>query len=155
MVTWLYILPDWVGCSNLHQFGWFNLCLDQFSQGILNLVTKMHATHVGRGDKIYLYWYYPLPLPTLAVCIFVLKIITVALEDTRYMICNTLTTPSRPSTHALQVLATYMPQYHKTILPRVKMDIFVHTKIASPSEFQCDSNALIFSPIGHGLSELR
>src|SRR6202050_4981981 len=40
MVTLLYVLPDWVGCSNLHQFGWFNLCLDQFSQGIFHLVTK-------------------------------------------------------------------------------------------------------------------
>ena len=41
IVTWLYVLPDWVGCSNLHQFGWFNLCLDQFSQGIFNLVMKI------------------------------------------------------------------------------------------------------------------
>ena len=44
-------------------------------------------------------------LPTLVVCIFVLKIITVALVDTRYMIFNTPITLSRPSTHALQVLA--------------------------------------------------
>jgi len=35
------------------------------------------------------------------------------------------------------------------------MDIFVHTKVASPSEFKCDSNELIFSPIGHELGELR
>ena len=34
------------------------------------------------------------------------------------------------------------------------MDIFVHTKVASPSEFKCDSNELIFSPIGHELGEL-
>jgi len=46
-----------------------------------------------------------------------------------------------------------MPQYHKSILPRAKMGIFVRTKSVSPSEFKCDSNALIFSVIGHELSE--
>jgi len=35
------------------------------------------------------------------------------------------------------------------------MNIFVHTKVASPSEFKCNSNELIFSPIGHELGELR
>jgi len=49
------------------------------------------------------------PLPTLVVCIFWLKIITVALKNGKYTICNTPTTPSRPIIHALQVLATYMP----------------------------------------------
>jgi hypothetical protein len=34
------------------------------------------------------------------------------------------------------------------------MYIFVHTKVASPSEFKCDSNELIFSLIGHELDEL-
>ena len=89
------------------------------------------------------------------VCIFVLKIITVAFADTKYMICNTPTTPSGPIIHALQVLAKYMPQYHKSILLRSKTDIFVRAKFASPSEFECDSNALIFSPIGHELNELH
>ena len=27
--------------GHFHQFGWLNMCLDQFSQGILNLVTKI------------------------------------------------------------------------------------------------------------------
>jgi len=35
------------------------------------------------------------------------------------------------------------------------MSIFVHTKVASPSEFKYDSNELIFSPIGRELDELR
>ena len=94
-------------------------------------------------------------LPTLVVCIFVLKIITVAFADTKYMICNTPTTPSGPIIHVLQVLAKYMPQYHKSILPRAKMGIFIRTKIPSPLEFDCDSNAPIPGPIGHELSELR
>ena len=34
------------------------------------------------------------------------------------------------------------------------MDIFVRTKVASPSEFKCNSNELIFSPIRHELGEL-
>ena len=34
------------------------------------------------------------------------------------------------------------------------MDIFVHTRFASFSEFKSDSNALIFSLIGRELSEL-
>jgi hypothetical protein len=48
-----------------------------------------------------------------------------------------------------------MPQYHKSILPRAKMNIVAHTKVVSPLEFKCDSNALTFSPIGRELSELR
>ena len=68
--------------------------------------------------------------------------------------CITHTTPSRLIIHALHVLATYMPQYHKSILSREKMGIFVHTNFASPSEFECDPNALILRPIGHKLSEL-
>ena len=35
------------------------------------------------------------------------------------------------------------------------MGISVRTKFSSPSEFECDSNALIFNPIGHELSELH
>ena len=35
------------------------------------------------------------------------------------------------------------------------MHISIRTKIASPSEFKSDSNALIFSLIGHELSELH
>ena len=42
-----------------------------------------------------------------------------------------------------------------SILARTKMHIFVYTKVASSSEFKCKSNALIFSLIGHELSELR
>ena len=84
-----------------------------------------------------------------------LKISHVDLADIEYMICNTPTTPSRPIIHALQLLATCMPKYHKSILQRVKMGIFVHIKFVSPSESKCDSNALIFNPIGHELSELH
>src|ERR1700683_4691251 len=94
-------------------------------------------------------------LPTLVGCIFVLKIITIAFADTKYMICNTPTAPSGPTIHALQVLAKYMPQYHKSILLREKMGIFIRTKIVLPSEFECDSNAPISGPIGHELNELR
>ena len=36
-----------------------------------------------------------------------------------------------------------------------KIAIFVRTKFVSSLKFKCDSNALIFSPIGHELSELR
>ena len=84
-----------------------------------------------------------------------LRIIAVTLENTKYMIYSTPSTPSEPMIHALQNLATYMPQYHKSILPREKMNIFAYTKVGSPPEFKCDSNALIFSPIGRELSELR
>jgi hypothetical protein len=35
------------------------------------------------------------------------------------------------------------------------MEIFIRGKFASSSEFECDSNALISSQIGHELSELR
>ena len=31
--------------------------------------------------------------------------------------------------HALQILATCMSQYHKSILPRAKAGIFIYTKI--------------------------
>ena len=56
---------------------------------------------------------------------------------------------------ALQILATCIPQHHKSILPRVKMDISVHTKFASSSEFESNSNALIFNLIRYELSELH
>ena len=84
-----------------------------------------------------------------------LKTITVALGNTKYMIYNTSMMPSMPMIHALQILATCRLQYHKYILPRAKMHISIRTKIASPSEFKSDSNALIFSLIGHELSELH
>src|ERR1700677_554366 len=48
-----------------------------------------------------------------------------------------------------------MPEYHKSILLRAKMGVFIRTKAASPSEFECDSNALTLSPIGYELNELR
>ena len=57
--------------------------------------------------------------------------------------------------HALQFLATCMPKHDKPILQSVKMGILLRAKFASPSEFKCDSNALIFSLIGHELSDLR
>jgi hypothetical protein len=63
----------------------------------------------------------------------VLKIITVALGDTEYMMYNT--------------------QYNKLILPRAKMGIYVRAEFASSSEFKCDSNALLFSLIGREPSE--
>ena len=88
-------------------------------------------------------------------CIVGLKTITVALGNTKYMIYNTSMMPSMPMIHALQILATCRLQYHKYILPRAKMHISIRTKIASPSEFKSDSNALIFSLIGHELSELH
>jgi hypothetical protein len=69
------------------------------------------------------------------------------------MIYNTPTMPSM--IHALQGLAIYMQQYHKYILPRAKMDIFVRAKFASSSQCKRDSNAPIFSLIGHELHELR
>src|ERR1700683_4660976 len=71
------------------------------------------------------------------------------------MIYNTSMMPSMPMIHALQILATCRLQYHKYILPRAKMHISIRTKIASPSEFKSNSNALIFSLIGHELSELH
>src|ERR1700691_3593347 len=65
------------------------------------------------------------------------------------------TTPSRLIIHAMQVLATYMPQYHKSILLRATMGIFVHTNFVSSSEFKCNPNMPIFSPIGLEMSELH
>ena len=64
------------------------------------------------------------------------------------------TAPSRLIIHALQVLATYMPQCHKSILLRATIGIFVRTNFVSPSKFECDPNAPIFGPIGLELSEL-
>ena len=65
------------------------------------------------------------------------------------------TTASRLIIHAMQVLATYMPQYHKSIPLRATMGISVHTNFSSPSEFECDPNAPNFSLIGLELSELH
>jgi hypothetical protein len=48
-----------------------------------------------------------------------------------------------------------MPQYHKFIIPRAEIGIFIRIKFASSSQFKCDSNALIFSLIGCESSELR
>jgi hypothetical protein len=84
----------------------------------------------------------------------IISLLGVVLTDTKYMVYSTHTTLSRLIIHALQVLATYMPQYNKSILPRAKMGIFVCNNFVSPSEFECDPNTLIFSPIGHELSEL-
>jgi hypothetical protein len=60
--------------------------------------------------------------------IFVLRIIAVALADTKCIIYSTPITPSGPMIHALQILATYMPQYHKSILPRAKMNIVLENR---------------------------
>ena len=83
------------------------------------------------------------------------QIIVVTLADTKYMIYSTPTTPSEPMIHALQILVTYISQYHKYILSRAKMNIFTHTKVEFPSEFKCDSNVLIFSQIRPESSELH
>ena len=85
----------------------------------------------------------------------IISLLGVVLADTKYMIYNIHTTPSRLIIHALQVLATYMLQCHKSTLLRATMGIFVRTNFVSPSEFECNPNALIFSPIGHELSELH
>ena len=82
------------------------------------------------------------------------KSIPVVLASVKHVTYNTPTEHRRHMIHALQILATYMPQYHKFILARVKMHISVRSKFASASEFKCDSNALIFSLIGRELSEI-
>jgi hypothetical protein len=48
-----------------------------------------------------------------------------------------------------------MQKYHKYILPRTKIDIFVWAKFASSSQCKFDSNTPIFSLICHELHELR
>ena len=63
--------------------------------------------------------------------------------------------PSMPMIHALQILVTCMPHYHKSVLPRAKMYISIRTKFTSSLGFKCNSNALIFSLIGCQLSELH
>jgi hypothetical protein len=83
------------------------------------------------------------------------KGISVVLVSVKYVTYNIPTTSSRPIIDALQILATCKPQYHKSILPRAEMGILIRSKFASSSEFQCDSNALIFCLIGRELSELR
>ena len=117
------------------------------------LSPKIHPKYAERGDNNIFYIILTSSPPSIGGVDFVLRIIAVTLADTKYMIYNTPSTPSEAMIHALQISATYMPQYHKSILPRAK--ISAHTKIGSPSEFKCDSNALIFSPIGRELSELR
>ena len=119
-----------------------------FKATAIILSLKIHPTNAGKGNSNIFVCYYPLPLPALVGWIFVVKTIAVALKNTKHMVCNTPTIPSRYMILALQILATYMPQYNKSILPRAKMNTFARTKIASPLEFQCESNALIFSPIG-------
>ena len=59
------------------------------------------------------------------------------------------TTPSRLIIHAMQVLATNMPcaQYHKYILLRATMGIFIHTSFVLPSEFKCDPNVPILAQL--------
>ena len=83
------------------------------------------------------------------------KGIPVVLESVKYVTYHTPTGHRRHMIDALQILATYIPQYHKFILARVKMHIFVCTKFASSSKFECNSNTLIFSLIRHELSELH
>src|SRR5882762_9390282 len=128
------------GCAIYHIF---NICQGNRN----NFEHKSTPKILGEGIIIYFFIiqyylsYYPLPLPTLVGWIFVLKIISVALVDTKYVIYST------PTTHALQILATYMLQYHKSILPRAKFNIFTHTKVGLPSEFKCDFNAPKFSLI--------
>ena len=73
---------------------------------VIVLSTKMHPSNVGRGDKICFILILPSSLPTLVGCIFVLKIITVALTDTKYMICNTPTTPSTCPANSSYIHAT-------------------------------------------------
>ena len=46
-------------------------------------------------------------------------------------------------------------QYHKFIIPRATIGIFIYTKFVLPLPLKCDYNALIFSLIGHESSELR
>jgi hypothetical protein len=50
----------------------------------------------------------PIIIPPLGIvgCILVLKTITVALRNTKYIIYNTPTMSSMPMIHALQILAT-------------------------------------------------
>jgi hypothetical protein len=93
---------------------------------------KYTSQMLGGGEIIYWIWYYPLPLPALVGYISMLKIIAVTLENTRYMTYNTPTTSSRPIIHAMQILATYMPQYHKSVLLRAKINTFIRTKIWPP-----------------------
>ena len=73
---------------------------------VIVLSTKMHPSNVGRGDKICFILILPSSPPTLVGCIFVLKIITVALTDTKYMICNTPTTPSTCPANSSYIHAT-------------------------------------------------
>jgi hypothetical protein len=89
-----------------------------------SLICAMNWTrqgHEGRTEK---------PSPT---CHFTWQIL-----NTWYV------TPLQHPVHALQILAAFMPQYHRCILPRVKMGIFICTKVVSPFKFECDFNALIF-----------
>jgi hypothetical protein len=64
----------------------------------------------------------------------VLKTIPVSLGNVEYMLYNTPTMPSMSMIHALQDLAIYMQKYHKYILLREKMDIFVRAKFALLSQ---------------------
>src|SRR6202034_4709857 len=104
MVLWHVLARTCRACvlGLLSVMGVLNImCLVSPKATVIILSTKMHTTNVerGRGCNINIK-YILFHLPTLVVCIFVLKIITVALGDTRYMICNTPITLSRLSTHA-------------------------------------------------------
>ena len=72
----------------------------------------------------------PPPLPAMIMFSIMVKGIHVVLGSAKCIIYNTQTTSSRPMIHALQDLAIYMQKYHKYILPRATMDIFVRAKFA-------------------------
>ena len=121
------------------------------SEGDTKLVcTKIPIFSLDRIDLWYCGMYVA---RTCRACIISLLGVVCVLY-TMYLV-SVKTTPSRLIIHALQVLATYMPQYHISILLRVTMGIFICTHFASPSEFEYDPNTLIFSPIGLELSELH
>ena len=63
------------------------------------------------------------PLPAFVGYIFMPKIIAVTSKNTKYLTYNAPTTSSRPIIHAMQILATYMPQHHKSVLLRAKINI--------------------------------
>ena len=87
--------------------------------------------------------------------VVMLKIITVAFENTKYMICGTHIPPNGSMVHTLQGLATNMSQNHELILPRIIMRVFARAKCGSCSIFKCDQNALICKVIGREMNELR
>jgi hypothetical protein len=57
--------------------------------------------------------------------------------------------------YPLQDLPTFTSKNNPPVLPRANMRIFIWNKLASPAEFKCESNALIFNLIGQEMSELQ